>query len=43
MLGPDDPSGDIAMRTTFGALLAGVGLFCLAVPVVAHHSFAYEQ
>ena len=30
------------MRTTFGVLVAGLGLFCLAVPVVAHHSFASE-
>jgi hypothetical protein len=30
------------MRTKLGVLVAGVGLFCLAVPVVAHHSFASE-
>ena len=30
------------MRTKFGVLVAGLGLFCSAVPVVAHHSFAAE-
>ena len=30
------------MRTTLGVLVAGFGLFCLAAPVVAHHSFAVE-
>ena len=30
------------MRRTFGVLVAGLGFFCLAVPVVAHHSFEVE-
>lgn len=30
------------MRTKLGALLAGLGLFCLAVPVAAHHGFDTE-
>ena len=30
------------MRTNLGVLVAGLGLFCSAVPVVAHHSFAVE-
>ena len=30
------------MRTKLGVLVAGLGLFCSAVPVVAHHSFASE-
>ena len=30
------------MNTKFGALLAGAGVFCLAVPLLAHHSFAVE-
>ncbi len=30
------------MRTKFGILAAGLGLFCLTVPVVAHHSFEVE-
>jgi len=30
------------MRTKLGLLVAGLGLFCLAVPVVAHHSFSVE-
>ena len=30
------------MRTKLGVLAAGLGVFCLAVPVVAHHSFASE-
>ena len=30
------------MRTKLGVLVAGLGLFCLAVPVVAHHGFDNE-
>lgn len=30
------------MKTKFGVLAAGFSLFCSAVPVVAHHSFAAE-
>ena len=30
------------MRTTLGVLVAGLGLVCLAVPVVAHHGFDTE-
>ena len=30
------------MRTIFGLLVAGLGLACLAPPVVAHHSFGVE-
>ncbi len=30
------------MRTQFVILVAGLGLFCLAVPVGAHHSFSGE-
>jgi len=30
------------MRTKLGVLVAGLGLFCLAVPAGAHHSFAAE-
>ena len=30
------------MRTKPGALIAAVGLLCVCVPVVAHHSFATE-
>ena len=30
------------MRTKLGALVAGIGLFCLAAPVVAHHGFDTE-
>jgi hypothetical protein len=30
------------MRTNLGALLAGLGFFCLTVPVVAHHGFDTE-
>lgn len=30
------------MRIKFGTLLAGVGLCCLAVPLIAHHSFSVE-
>ena len=30
------------MSTKFGGLLAGVGVFCVTVPVLAHHSFAVE-
>ena len=30
------------MRTKLGALLAGLGLFCLTVPVAAHHGFDTE-
>ena len=30
------------MRTRFGVLLAGLGLFCLTVPVAAHHGFDTE-
>jgi hypothetical protein len=30
------------MRTKLGVLVAGIGLFCLAVPVVAHHGFDTE-
>ena len=30
------------MRTTFGWLVAGLGLLCVAAPVVAHHSFGVE-
>jgi len=30
------------MSMKFGALLAAVGLFCLAAPVIAHHSFSVE-
>ena len=30
------------MRTTLGVLVAGLGLFCLTVPVVAHHGFDTE-
>ena len=30
------------MRTKLGALVAGLGLFCLAVPAVAHHGFDTE-
>jgi hypothetical protein len=34
--------GGAAMRTKLGALVAGLGLFCLTVPVVAHHGFETE-
>ena len=30
------------MRTKLGALVAGLGLFCLAVPAAAHHGFDTE-
>ena len=30
------------MRTNLGIRLAGLGLFCLAVPVAAHHGFDTE-
>ncbi len=30
------------MNTRFGTLLAGIGLFCLTLPALAHHSFAVE-
>jgi hypothetical protein len=30
------------MRTKLGALVAGLGLFCLAVPIAAHHGFDTE-
>ena len=30
------------MRMKFGGLVAGLGLFCLAVPVDAHHSWTAE-
>ena len=30
------------MRTNLGILLAGLGLFCLTVPVAAHHGFDTE-
>jgi len=30
------------MRTKLGVLVAGLGLFCLTVPVVAHHGFDTE-
>ena len=30
------------MRTKLGVLVAGLGLFCLVVPVIAHHSFDTE-
>ena len=30
------------MRTKLGVLVAGLGLFCLAVPAVAHHGFDTE-
>ena len=30
------------MRTKLGLLAAGLGLLCLAAPVVAHHSFSVE-
>ena len=30
------------MRMNLGALLAGLGLFCLTVPVAAHHGFDTE-
>jgi hypothetical protein len=30
------------MRTKLGALVAGFGFVCLAVPVAAHHSFTVE-
>ena len=30
------------MRTKVGVLVAGLGLFCLAAPVVAHHGFDTE-
>ena len=30
------------MRTNLGVLVFGFGLFCRAVPVVAHHAFAVE-
>jgi hypothetical protein len=30
------------MRTTLGVLVAGLGFFCLAVPIVAHHGFDTE-
>ena len=30
------------MRTRLGILVAGLGLFCLTVPVVAHHGFDTE-
>ncbi|OFW22250.1 MAG: hypothetical protein A3H97_22750 [Acidobacteria bacterium RIFCSPLOWO2_02_FULL_65_29] len=30
------------MRTKLGMLAAGLGLFCLAAPVVAHHGFDTE-
>lgn len=30
------------MRTTCGLLVAGLGLVCLAAPVIAHHSFSVE-
>jgi hypothetical protein len=33
---------DVAMRTKLGVLVAGLGVFCLAVPVVAHHGFDTE-
>ena len=30
------------MRTKFGIIVAGLGLFCLTVPVAAHHGFDTE-
>jgi len=30
------------MRTNLGIFAAGIGLLCLAAPVVAHHSFSVE-
>jgi len=30
------------MRTKFGILVAGLGLFCLTVPALAHHGFDTE-
>jgi hypothetical protein len=33
---------DLQMRMNLGVLLAGVGLSCLTVPVVAHHGFDTE-
>ena len=30
------------MRTKLGVLVTGLGLFCLAVPIVAHHGFETE-
>lgn len=30
------------MRAKFGGLVAGLGLFCLAVPAIAHHGFDTE-
>ena len=30
------------MRTKLGVLVAGLGLFCVTVPVVAHHGFETE-
>src|SRR5712692_5020585 len=30
------------MRTKLGALMAGFGLFCVTVPIVAHHGFDTE-
>ena len=30
------------MRTKFGLLVAGLGLVCVAAPVIAHHSFSVE-
>jgi uncharacterized protein involved in outer membrane biogenesis len=30
------------MRTKFGIIVAGLGLFCLTVPVTAHHGFDTE-
>ena len=30
------------MRTKFGILLSGLGLFCLTLPLVAHHGFDTE-
>src|SRR5437773_8646300 len=32
----------IVMKTRFAILAAGLGLLCLAAPVVAHHSFSVE-
>src|SRR5882672_4529474 len=30
------------MRTKLGAMMAGLGLFCVTVPLVAHHGFETE-
>jgi hypothetical protein len=40
--GPGKFERDVAMRTKLAVLVAGVGLFALAVPVVAHHGFDTE-